>query len=160
MAAVIAALTLAFACASAHAAPDASAPHITTASMKPTRFAVDPKGPPEVQEGVARGTAFHFELSKASKVFFFFDRGARGRVVGGHCRRQSANNRRYRPCAFYVHSGSFQTTGTQGANTKRFSGRIGKLRFRPAHYKVKLVAVDSMGMPSPGKTLRFTILKG
>jgi hypothetical protein len=128
--------------------------------MKPTRFAVNPNGPAEVQEGVARGTTFRYDLSKDAKVFFFFDRGAKGRVVGGHCRRQSANNRRYKPCAFYVHSGSFQMAGKQGSNTKRFSGRIGKLKFRPAHYKVKLVAVDTTGMPSPGKTLRFTILKG
>jgi len=159
VAAVIAALTLASACASAYAAPDANAPHIMSASMNPVRFAVNPKGPPELQEGVARGTTFHYTLSKGAKVFFFFDRGAKGRVVGGHCRRQSANNRRYRPCSFYVHSGSFQTTGQEGANVKRFSGRIGKLWFKPAHYKVKLVAVDSMGMPSPGKTLRFTVLK-
>jgi hypothetical protein len=128
--------------------------------MTPTHFAVDPKGPPEVQAGVARGTNFHYRLSKDAKVFFFFDRGAKGRVVGGHCRRESRTNRHHKPCPFYVHSGSFQTAGKQGTNTKRFSGRIGKLTFRPAHYKVKLVAVDSMGMPSPGKVLRFTILRG
>lgn len=141
-------------------AASAAAPRITDASMSPVRFAVNRSGPAEIQEGVARGTTFRYDLSKKAEVFFFFDRGVKGRVVGGHCRRQTRTNRHHRPCPFYVHSGSFKQAGADGANVKRFSGRIGKLTFKPGHYKVKLVAVDSMGNPSPGKTLRFTLLRG
>ena len=48
----------------------------------------------------------------------------------------------------------------QGANSKSFSGRIGRLTLRPAHYKATLVAVDDMGNPStPGRHLRFTVLR-
>jgi hypothetical protein len=121
---------------------------------------VDPLGPPEVQAGVARGTTFSYSLSKTADVFFFIDRGARGRVVGGHCRRQSRRNRRHRRCAFYVRSGSFRQAGAPGPNSKRFSGRIGGLTLRPSHYRATLVAVDAMGNPSsPGVHLRFTVLR-
>lgn len=148
------------ACAPAQGAP-VDAPHITHASVTPSRFAVDPKGPPEVQAGVARGTTFRYELSKKADVFFFLDRGAKGRVVGGHCRRQTRTNRHHKPCPFYVRSGSFKQAGKEGANVKLFSGRIGSRRLTPAHYKVTLVAVDSMGNPStPGTVLRFTLLRG
>jgi hypothetical protein len=156
----LAALVIAAACAPAVAAP-ADAPQITDASMTPRRFAVNPNGPPEVQAGVARGTTFHYDLSKKADVFFFLDRGAKGRVVGGHCRRESSRNRHDRPCAFYVRSGSFKQAGKEGANVKPFSGRLGTHTLRPAHYKVTLVAVDSMGNPStPGTVLRFTLLRG
>lgn len=110
---------------------------------------------------MARGTTFHYTLSKSADVFFFIDRGAKGRVVGGHCRRQSRRNRHHKPCAFYVRSGSFRQAGMQGANSKSFSGRIGRLTLRPAHYKATLVAVDDMGNPStPGRHLRFTVVRG
>jgi hypothetical protein len=142
------------------AAP-ADAPHISHANISPPRFAVDHSGPPEVQAGVVRGTVFRYELSKKADVFFFLDRGARGRVVGGHCRRQTRTNRHHKPCPFYVRSGSFKQVGKEGANVKPFSGRIGKRTLTPAHYKVTLVAVDDMGNPStPGTVLRFTLLRG
>jgi hypothetical protein len=156
---VIVVLAVAAACAPTVAA-SADAPRITGASMSPVRFAVDHSGPPELQEGRAHGTTFRYDLSKKADVFFFFDRGAKGRVVGGHCRRQTSTNSHHRSCPFYVHSGSFKQAGASGANVKRFSGRIGKLTFRPDHYRVRIVAVDSMGNPSPGKTMRFTILHG
>lgn len=129
--------------------------------MRPAHFAVKHRGPAEVQEGVARGTTFHYQLSKDADVFFFFDRGTKGRMVGGQCHRRTRKNRRNRHCAFYVRSGSFKQEGLEGDNVKRFSGRIGRRTFRPAHYKVTLVAVDSMGTPStPRRVLRFTVLRG
>lgn len=129
--------------------------------MSPQRFAVNHNGPSEVQATVARGTVFRYDLSKKADVFFFLDRGARGRVVGGHCRRETRTNRRHKPCAFYVRSGSFKMAGKAGSNVKAFSGRIDGRALRPAHYKVTLVAVDSMGNPStPGTVLRFTLLRG
>lgn len=136
-------------------------PHISYASMSPRRFAVKHSGPPEVQAGVARGTVFSYDLSKKADVFFFLDRGTRGRVVDGHCRRQTHSNRHHRACAFYVRSGSFKQVGKEGSNVKAFSGRIGTRTLTPAHYKVILVAVDDMGNPStPGTVLRFTLLPG
>lgn len=117
--------------------------------MSPRRFAVP------------AGTTFRYQLSKKAKVFFFLDRGAKGRVVGGHCRRQSARNRHDRACPFYVRSGSFNQQGMEGANTRYFTGRVGRRALKPAHYKVTIVAVDSMGTPStPRKVLRFTVLRG
>jgi hypothetical protein len=129
--------------------------------MKPLRFAVDRSGPSEVQATLAHGTTIRYDLSKDADVFFFVDRGAKGRVVGGHCRRQSSRNRHHKACAFYVRSGSFKQAGKKGTNVKRFSGRIGRRTLTPAHYKLTVVAVDSVGMPStPGSVLRFTVLRG
>ncbi len=156
----MAAVAAAAICAPAFGAAPAP-PRITDATLSPTRFAVDRSGPSEVRAGVARGTTFHYDLSKKADVFFFLDRGAKGRVVGGHCRRESARNRHDRPCAFYVRSGSFKQAGKPGTNSKFFSGRVGRLTLKPAHYKVTLVAVDDMGNPStPRKVLRFTLLRG
>jgi hypothetical protein len=129
--------------------------------MSPRRFAVRHTGPPEVQAGIARGTVFRYDLSKKADVFFFLDRGTRGRMVGGHCRRETRRNHHHEFCSFYVRSGSFKQAGKEGTNAKPFSGRIGTRTLRPAHYRVTLVAVDTMGNPStPGTVLRFTILRG
>jgi hypothetical protein len=141
----------------------ADAPQISDASMSPVRFAVDHNAPPEAQAGVARGTTFSYRVSETADVFFFFDRGVRGRSVGGRCRRETRRNKKHHKlCPFYVHSGSFRQNALRGLNSKRFSGRIGRFTLPPAHYKARLVAVDSMGNPSPsaGSTLRFTVLPG
>jgi hypothetical protein len=61
----------------------------------------------------------------------------------------------------YVRSGSFEQAGEAGPNVKWFSGRIGPVALRPAHYRATLVAVDAMGAPStPGTVLRFTVVRG
>jgi hypothetical protein len=147
---VIVALALAAACAPALAEVGGGGdpPQISHASMSPRRFLVP------------HGTTFRYELSKKADVFFFLDRGAKGRVVGGHCRRQTPTNRRYKACPFYVRSGSFRQHAAEGANNKRFSGRLAGRALPPAHYKVTIEAVDDMGNPStPGRVLRFTILR-
>jgi hypothetical protein len=154
-----------FAAAAVGAPPALAAdtPKISDAGMHPRRFAVDRKAPPEVQAGVARGTTFSYRVSEDADVFFFLDRGVAGRSVGGRCRRETHRNKRHHQrCPFYVRSGSFRQNAVQGLNTKRFSGRIGHFTLPAAHYKVRLVAVDSMGNPSPsaGTTLRFTVLRG
>jgi hypothetical protein len=158
----VAAVLFVTAAASNTPAMAADAPKITDASMSPRRFAVDRSAPPEPQAGAARGTTFSYRVSEGADVFFFFDRGVAGRSVGGHCRRQTRRNKHHSRCVIYVHSGSFRQHGVKGLNTKRFFGRIGHLTLQPAHYKVRLVAVDSMGNPSPsaGTTLRFTVLPG
>jgi hypothetical protein len=141
----------------------ADAPQISDATMSPLRFAVDHQAPPESQAGVARGTTFSYRVSEDSDVVFFLDRGVRGRSVGGHCRRETSRNKKHHKlCPFYVRSGSFRQNALKGPNTKHFSGRIGRFTLPSAHYKVRLVAVDSMGNPSPsaGTTLRFTVLSG
>ena len=140
----------------------ADAPKISDASMKPRRFAVDHRGTPEAQVGKARGTTFSYRVSEDADVFFFLDRGVAGRTVGGHCHRQTRRNKRHHErCVLYVRSGSFRQDARQGLNIKSFSGRIGRHNLRPAHYRMRIVAVDSMGNPSPsGPTLRFTVLRG
>ena len=158
----VAAVLFATATAVATPAMGADVPKISDANMSPRRFAVDHRAPAEPQAGVVRGTTFSYRVSEDADVFFFFDRGVAGRSVGGHCRRQTRRNKHHSRCVIYMHSGSFRQHGVKGFNTKRFSGRIGRLTLPPAHYKVRLVAVDSMGNPSPsaGTTLRFTVLTG
>jgi hypothetical protein len=141
----------------------AETPKISDATMNPRRFAVDHSAPPEPQAALVRGTTFSYRVSEDADVFFFLDRGVAGRSVGGHCRRQTDRNKRHHDrCPFYIRSGSFRQNAVKGSNTKRFSGRIGRFTLPAAHYKVRLVAVDSMGNPSPsaGTTLRFTVLPG
>jgi hypothetical protein len=161
LAALLAAFAVAALCGPAFAA--AEAPQITTATMSPTRFAVDFSTPPEGQSGVARvarGTTFSYRLSKGANVFFFLDRGTKGRSVNGKCRRLTSHNRHAKACVRYVRSGSFRQNGLQGDNTKRFGGRIRQVTLQAAHYRARIIAVDDTGTPSPAKVLRFTILRG
>ena len=143
------------------AARDAVAPVMTRARMSPRVWRVNRRGAAEVRltRTARRGTTFRFTLSEAARVVFRIDRKVRGRKVGGKCRRETRRNRKRSRCTRYVRAGSFAHAAQAGANRKRFSGRIGRARLRPARYRVTLTATDASGNRSRAKRLNFRVVR-
>ena len=59
----------------------------------------------------------------------------------------------------FVRAGRFAANAVAGANTKRFSGRIGKSALKPGRYRVVLVATDPSGNHSQAKRLAFRVVR-
>ena len=53
--------------------------------------------------------------------------------------------------------GSFKHTDGAGANSLRFTGRVGGRRLRPGRYRLVARATDLAGNKSAAKTKRFRI---
>jgi uncharacterized delta-60 repeat protein len=143
-------------------APDLDAPVITRARVSPRVWAVNRRGPAEVRvtrRRARRGTTFRYTLSEAARVLFRIERKARGRKVGRKCRRATRRNRKRRACTRFVQVGSFAHAGKAGANRKRFSGKIGRRKLRPARYRATLIATDPAGNASRDKRLNFIVVR-
>jgi hypothetical protein len=55
--------------------------------------------------------------------------------------------------------GTLSRAGKQGANSHRFSGRIGRRALRPARYRASLTATDKAGNRSSVRRVRFRIVR-
>jgi hypothetical protein len=122
------------------ASADTTAPAFLSASMKPKTFAVNRKGAREklVTAKVKRGTTFRYRLSEAARVVFTIQRR--------HGKR-------------FVQARRFAKVSKAGANTKKFSGRIGERALKPGRYRATLVATDAAGNRSKAKRLTFKVLR-
>jgi len=140
---------------------DSTAPVFLSASLKPKTFAVNRKGASEkvVAAKAKRGTTFRYRLSEPARVVFTIQRAAKGRRVGKACRKPTRANRTKRACTRYVQAKRFAKQSKTAANTKKFSGRIGKRALRPGRYRAALVATDTAGNRSKGKRLTFRIVR-
>nr|MDQ4041609.1 hypothetical protein [Actinomycetota bacterium] len=101
-----------------------------------------------------------YRLSAAARVSFRVDRARRGRVVNGHCRRQTARNRRGRPCTVWRRVGSFSQQGRRGNNRRRFSGRVGRRTLSPGSYRFMAQATTRRGNRSIRVARRFRVVRG
>jgi hypothetical protein len=79
--------------------------------------------------------------------------------VGHACRRQTAKNRRKRACKRYVRKGRFAAAAVAGANSKKFSGRIGHAALAPGGYRATLIATDASGRASAPKRLALRVVR-
>jgi hypothetical protein len=140
--------------------PDLVGPGISSVAVDPSRFAVDPRGAREVSAAaVAKGTTIRYTLSEAARVLFTVDNKATGRLVGGTCRRTTRRNRKRRKCSLLTRTGSFAKDSGQGANIKRFSGKIGSTTLRPGGYQLTLDATDGAGNRGQPVTTTFTVVR-
>ena len=144
--------------------PDAVAPLFTSASLTARVFAVNPRGQAESavaarSKRVKRGTTFRYALSEPARVTFTIERAAAGRTAGGKCRKPSRRSRSARRCTRYVPAGRFAVASSSGANSHRFSGRIGRRALRPARYLATLVATDDAGNASTSRQLKFRVAR-
>jgi hypothetical protein len=133
-------------------------------TASPSTFAVNPRGTPERavtsrRRAVRKGTTFRFRLSEAARVVFTIERRGTGRRVGRSCRRQTRANRRRPRCIRYTRFAAFAMQARQGANSKRFSGRIGRRRLAIASYRARLVATDAAGNRSRTAVVAFRIVR-
>jgi hypothetical protein len=119
---------------------DTTAPAFLSASMKPKTFAINRKGAREklVAAKVKRGTTFRYRLSEAARVVFTIQRRKGKR---------------------FVQAKRFAKVSKAGANTKKFSGRIGKRALKPGRYRATLVATDAAKNRSKAKRLLFRIVR-
>ena len=139
---------------------DSTPPRFLAASLRPSVFAVNRRGAREKPvAAVKRGTTFRFRLSEDARVVFTIARVRPGRRVGGRCVKPNARNRSHRRCKRYVKVGRFAMSAKAGANTKRFSGRIGRKTLAPAPYRATLVARDAAGNASAPRRLSFRVVR-
>jgi len=109
---------------------------------------------------VPTGTKVSFRLSEASSVKFTVQRKARGRKVGGKCKRPTRSNRKNKACTRWKSvRGSFTVAGKAGTNSFTFRGRIGGKALRPGRYRLSGIATDSAKNASAPKRKRFRIVK-
>jgi hypothetical protein len=114
--------------------PDKQAPLVTGFTTAHRSFAIS-RARTAVSARVFRGTVFRYKLSEAARVVVAIRRARTGRTVGKLIR-----------------------TGKRGANSIRFSGRLGSKALRPGSYRAVLTATDAAGNRSAPKTTRFRIV--
>ncbi len=140
---------------------DTIKPIFLAASLTSRIWAVDNSGSAEtaVAASVKRGTTFKYRLSEAGRVVFTIDKATSGRKVGTSCKKPTRSNRKRKKCTLYKRAGRFAQDSVAGANTKRFSGRIGSRSLSPGKYRANLVAIDAAGNRSATKRLSFRVVR-
>jgi uncharacterized repeat protein (TIGR01451 family) len=148
--------------ATANSTVNAGAPVLTSVRMTPARFAVDRSGARESGVGTAaakKGTTFRYRLSEAARVRFVIHRQRPGRKRGKACQKPRKSNRRGKRCTRYVQRGAFAQRSTAGANTRKWSGKLGTKPLQPGRYRATLTARDAGGSVSRPKRIRFRIVR-
>ncbi|MEA2473457.1 MAG: hypothetical protein QOE06_1372, partial [Thermoleophilaceae bacterium] len=144
---------------------DTVAPVLSAVSLTNKIFAVNPKGAAEISAAKAKakkpklGTALRFTLSEAARVVFTIQRASVGRTVGTSCVKATKANAKKKHCRLLTPAGRFAANAVAGANTKTFSGRIGKRSLTPGSYRFVLVATDAAGNASKPVTATFRVVK-
>ncbi len=115
---------------------DTQAPLIGRFRATPSLFALARAATP-VAAGVARGTRFRYRLSEAARV--------------------TVRIQRARPGRRYIRVGTLRRSGAKGANSIRFTGKIGRRALRPGRYRAVISATDAAGNRSPRSRTAFRI---
>jgi hypothetical protein len=140
------------------AACDNTSPVISQLRFKPSSFRALGSGPSLL--GRTSGTKLSYRLSEPATTTFTVQRVLKGRRIRGRCRRATRRNKLLsrRKCKLYKGvRGSFTHTGTAGANSIRFTGRVGGKRLKVGSYRLVAVTVDPAGNKSAGKRRGFRI---
>jgi hypothetical protein len=122
-------------------AADTTAPLVTGFKAMPAVFAIARASTP-ASARAARGTRLRYALSEPARVTVAI-KGAVKR--GGHIR--------------YRTVGTLKRSGSAGANSIRFTGRIGRRALRPGRYRAVLGATDSAGNRSAPKRIALRITR-
>ena len=138
---------------------DTQAPLIGRFRATPSLFALARAATP-VAAALPHGTRFRYVLSEPARVTLKVQRALPGRRAGGRCVRPSARLRQAQRCTRYVSVGTLRRTGAKGANSIRFTGRIGKRALRPGRYRAVIAATDAAGNRSALRTARFRMAAG
>jgi hypothetical protein len=111
--------------------------------------------PARVRRG--RPVAFRFGLDEAAAITLEIRRARPGRRVGAACRKPSAGNRKRSRCTRYVRVATVTATGTAGANTVTFSGRVRGRALPAGRYRARLTATDGAGNRSAAHVIAFRV---
>jgi len=120
-------------------------PRISRLSLSPSRFRTG---------GRRSGTSIRFTLSEPARVTGTIERAVAGRRVRGACR----TDRRAKRCTRWRRAGRLRFSGRQGANARRFSGRLAGQPLTAGRHRLRLVAVDAARQRSRPRVARFTVL--
>jgi hypothetical protein len=126
--------------------------------LNPSSFRALGSGPSLV--GRTSGTTLSYRLSETATTTFTVQRVRKGRRIRGRCRRATRRNKLLsrRKCKLYKGvRGSFTHTGNAGANSIRFTGRVGGKRLKVGSYRLVAVTVDPAGNKSATKRRGFRI---
>jgi streptogramin lyase len=130
------------------------------AAFKPKRFRVAAGPTPTsalVRRVTPKGSSLRYSLSEPSTVTIVIAQPRSGRRVGRTCRAPTRSNRRRPRCTRYVRVGKLKRRGLQGANTVKFTGRIGRKALKPGSYRATATAKDAAGNVSRPSVASFTI---
>jgi len=127
-------------------------PSITALKLFPSSFLPAPSGATIAKaksKGKKKqkfGTTISYIDSQAATTTFTVVSEAKGRRQGKSCKQPSKANKRGKPCKLLVKKGSFAHVDITGANSLRFSGRLGGKALAKGVYKLQAVprnAADS-----------------
>lgn len=133
---------------------------ISDARVTPRKFAVSKKGAgetPIAASSVAQGTRFTFNLTDFATVTYAIEKRFRGQLKDGVCRKKKRPKKRR--CSGFAKVGAFAAAAGPGANSRPFSGRIGKKGLAPGSYRAILTAKDGAGSVSEPATVSFKVIK-
>lgn len=146
--------------ADAHASHDTTAPVTSGLAVSSSTFRAASSGGSTAAHRPPIGTTVRYRLSEPAKVLFTVQRETAGRKVGKNCVAPTRGNRAKRRCTRYVAvRGSFLQTGRQGANSFKFTGRLGGRKLAPGVYRLTGVATDAAGNHGRAQFVRFTIVR-
>src|SRR5205085_8064005 len=103
----------------------------------------------------AKGTTFRYSLSHAARVTIAIAQKLTGHRKGHVCVKSGKGKR----CTLFVTAESLTRSSASGANSLKFSGRIGRRALKPGTYKATIVAVDAAGQRSAPRSVTFRIVK-
>lgn len=135
---------------------DTQAPLIGGFRATPSLFALARAATP-VAAQVPRGTRFRYTLSEPARVTLSLQRARPGRRADGRCVAPSPRLRQAKRCIRYSGVGTLRRSGAKGANSIRFTGRIGKRALRAGRYRALISATDAAGNRSPLRIAGFRI---
>ncbi len=137
---------------------DRTAPSIGSLSLSPTSFRAANLGASVIASRV--GTRISDRLSEAATTTFAVQRVLAGRRSGKRCVAPSKSHHgRHRCTRLKNVRGNFTRTGTTGANSFTFTGRIGGKALSRGSYRLVATAVDAAGNRSKPVARPFSIVR-
>jgi N-acetylneuraminic acid mutarotase len=140
-----------------------AAPSISKLALSATRFRAAASGPSVVTAARRRrppvGATISYRDAAAATATFTVLRPAAGRGVNGRCVRATRANRRRRRCTRWVAVGRFRHADAAGANSFRFSGRVGGAALLPGRFRLSVSARAGRGSASAARAVGFRIVR-
>ena len=150
---------------------DKTAPALSKVKVSPSTFAVG-KGRTAQNAGtkVASGTTLKFTLSEAASVKLTFERVTTGKKVKSRAKKgkkpkttckaaKHPPTKRSARCTLYRAAGFLARKGATGANSVKFTGRIGSKALKPGVYRLTVFAIDGAANRSKTAVAKFTVVK-
>jgi hypothetical protein len=147
---------------------DTRRPRLTRLKLAPAKFRVAKRATARTaakrkakRRRAPAGTKISFRLSENARVRFSVQRRTTGRKVGRACRRKTRGNRGAKRCVRFVTVKGvvFARAGKQGANTVRFSGRVGGGKLAAGRYRLVARASDPSRNASKHALRAFRVVR-